>query len=176
MMNAANMNSIIRNLRLVLSDCDGVLTDGGLYYLDDGTEMRRFQVLDGVGFIRLKQLGIKTGIITGDVTNIVDHRARKLKVDYFYKGSLNKLEVIREIADKEKITLQQIAYIADDIFDIEALQAVGLGCVPSSANEKIRQYADYVTVKGGGEGCFRELAERIIEVREANESSSICND
>lgn len=175
MMNADEMNKIIQNLRLVLSDCDGVLTDGGLYYLADGTEMRKFQVLDGVGFIRLKQLGIKTGIITGDVTDIVDHRARKLKVDYFYKGSLNKLDIIREIAGKEKITLQQVAYIADDIFDVEALKAVGLGCVPSSANEQIRQYADYVTVKGGGEGCFRELAERIIEVREGNESSSICN-
>lgn len=175
MMNADEMNAIIRNLQLVLSDCDGVLTDGGLYYLADGTEMRKFQVLDGVGFILLKQLGIKTGIITGDVTDIVDHRARKLKVDYFYKGNLNKLEVIRKIADKEQITLQQIAYIADDIFDVEALKAVGLGCVPASANEKIRPYADYVTVKGGGEGCFRELAERIIEVREGNESSSICD-
>lgn len=77
MMNLKELELVIRNLKVVLSDCDGVLTDGGLYYMEDGTEMRKFQVLDGMGFIRLKQIGIKTGIITGDATNIVDHRAKK---------------------------------------------------------------------------------------------------
>ena len=82
------------NIKIVLSDCDGVLTDGGLYYAADGTELRRFQVLDGMGFVRLQQAGYKTGIITGDKTDIVDYRAKKLKVDYFYKGNLDKLYVI----------------------------------------------------------------------------------
>lgn len=175
MMNLKELELVIRNLKVVLSDCDGVLTDGGLYYMEDGTEMRKFQVLDGMGFIRLKQIGIKTGIITGDATNIVDHRAKKLKVDYFYKGSLNKLDIIREIAQKERITLKQIAYIADDIFDIEALDAVGLAFVPSTADERIKKHADYVTIKGGGAGCFREIAELIIERRNCHEGSSICN-
>lgn len=161
----AHMDVILRNIRLVIADCDGVLTDGGLYYSEDGTEMRKFHVLDGTGFILLKRAGVATGIVTGDVTNIVDHRANKLQVDYFYKGRLDKLEVIRSIAEKEQISLDEVAYIADDIFDVEAICVVGFGCVPISADQHIRSHAKYITQKRGGEGCFREVADLILQAK-----------
>lgn len=157
------------NIKIVLSDCDGVLTDGGLYYAADGTELRRFQVLDGMGFVRLQQAGYKTGIITGDKTDIVDYRAKKLKVDYFYKGNLDKLYVINQIAEKSCVDISQIAYIADDYFDIEALEAVGVSCAPASADDKVKAVVDCVTKKSGGEGCFREFAEMILNAMEENQ-------
>lgn len=169
--------SKLRNLKIVLADCDGVLTDGGLYYAADGTELRKFHVLDGMGFIRLQQAGYKTGIITGDKTNIVDYRAKKLNVDYYYKGSLDKFSIICQIAKDAGIDISQIAYMADDYFDIEALKAVGVSCAPSSADEKVKSVVDYVTQKGGGTGCFREFAEIILNAMKErdNESGSICN-
>lgn len=134
MLERQELISKMRRLKIVLADCDGVLTDGGLYYAEDGTELRRFQVLDGMGFIRLQQTGLKNGIITGDRTNIVDHRARKLHVDYFYKGCLDKLKVIQTIAEDAKVGISEITYMADDYFDIEALMQVGVSCAPASAD------------------------------------------
>ena len=152
------IKEIIKHIKFVATDCDGVLTDGGLYYMENGEEIKRFQVLDGVGFIRLGQNGIKTAIITGEKTSIVDHRAKRLRTDYLYKGSLDKLSAIREICEKENISLQEVAYIGDDWFDREVIKAVGFGCVPRSARKQVRSHADYVTKCGGGEGCFREIS------------------
>jgi len=155
----------LKDIRLVATDCDGVLTDGGLYYTESGEEMKRFQVLDGVGFLQLKEHGIKTAIITGEKSAIIDHRAKRLKVDYLRKGTMDKLSAIQEICREEGISLAEVAYIGDDWFDMSAVDAVGLGCVPGSAMLKMRRHADYVTRKGGGKGCFREVADMILKAR-----------
>ena len=133
---------IIKNIKLVATDCDGVLTDGGLYYMENGEEIKRFQVLDGVGFIRLRQSGIKTAIITGEKTEIVDHRAKRLKTDYLYKGTLDKLSALKEICEKENISPEEAAYIGDDWFDVKAIRFAGFGCAPRSAGKKIKAHAD----------------------------------
>lgn len=159
------IKDIIKQIKLVATDCDGVLTDGSLYYMENGEEIKRFQVLDGVGFIRLGQNGIKTAIITGEKTSIVDNRAKRLKTDYLYKGTLDKLTAIKEICEKENISLQEVAYIGDDWFDVEAINAVGFGCVPRTARKQIRSHGDYVTKHGGGNGCFREIAELILKIK-----------
>ena len=160
-----NKVELLKNIKLVATDCDGVLTDGGLYYSATGEEYKRFQVLDGVGFIRLRENGIKTAIISGENTEILDHRARRLKADYLYKGTLDKLTALRDICDKEAISIEETVYIGDDWFDVDAIEAAGFGCAPKSAMKQVRVHADYVTKAGGGHGCFREVAELILKMK-----------
>jgi len=153
----------IKNLKLVVSDCDGVLTDGGLYYTEDGREVKRFHVLDGMGFLRLKKCGIWTGLITGESNPLVKKRAEKLKLDYVILGTKDKLGALESICEQLGIELSEAAYIGDDTFDVPAIVNCGFGVVPQDALEYIREKADYVTQKGGGKGCFRELADFILE-------------
>ncbi|GHT92343.1 hypothetical protein FACS1894140_4220 [Spirochaetia bacterium] len=158
-----NTNDKLRKIKLVASDCDGVLTDGGLYYGEQGDIVKKFNVLDGVGFIKLKEHGIKTAIITGETNPLLAKRAEKLKVDYLIMGSLDKLTVLKELCQKNDISIDEAAYIGDDIFDKDAIEKCGWGCAPSSATEMVKMAADYVTVKRGGKGCFREIADMIME-------------
>ena len=110
------MDSMV-NIKLFLSDVDGVMTDAGMYYTESGDEFKKFNTHDGMAFQLLREAGIKTGIITTENTKIVERRAAKLKVDYLYqgKGFGNKLQAAKEICEKENITLQEVAYIGDDI-------------------------------------------------------------
>lgn len=153
----------MRNIKLVATDCDGVLTDGGMYYTIHGDIMKKFNVLDGMGFLLLKEKGIITAIITAEDNALVNKRAEKLKVDYLIKGSKDKLQKLEELCEKLKIDIEETAYIGDDIYDIPAIQRSGLGCAPSNAVEQTRVSADYITSKKGGEGCFREVADLILE-------------
>lgn len=149
-------------IRLFVTDCDGVLTDGGMYYTEKGDEIKKFNTKDGMGFALLKEAGIKTAIITGEDTQIVVDRAEKMKVDYLYKGIRDKLSVLKEIAVKEGLKLEQIAYIGDDINDIECLEAVGLGISVPNAVEEAKNIADIVVQKKGGEGAVREAIGYIL--------------
>lgn len=153
----------IRKIKLVVTDCDGVLTDGGLYYTEDGLEIKRFHVLDGMGFLNLKEYGIKTGLITGESNPLVRRRADKLKLDYVVLGTKDKLGALKKICDDMQIDISEAAYIGDDTFDVPAIRACGFGVVPSDALVYIRETADYVTEKGGGRGCFREIADIILK-------------
>ncbi|MCU6760820.1 3-deoxy-D-manno-octulosonate 8-phosphate phosphatase KdsC [uncultured Roseburia sp.] len=150
-------------IKLVATDCDGVLTDGGMYYTERGDIMKKFNVIDGMGFIRLKEAGLKTAIITAENNPLLKKRAEKLKVDYLYTGSKNKLKVLKELSKLLEISMEEIAYIGDDFFDIPAIQLCGFGCAPCNALEKVCNVADYITIRKGGEGAFREMAERILE-------------
>lgn len=153
-------------IKLVASDCDGVLTDGGLYYGDDGTEFKRFHVMDGMGFLLLKESGIITAFITAENTPLVKRRAEKLKVDHLVMGTKDKLGALSELCRQHGISLEEACYIGDDVFDVPAIKGCGFGCAPSSANDYIRKEADYITQKGGGEGCFRELADMILQAKD----------
>lgn len=161
------LNKQLKKLKLVASDCDGVLTDGGLYYFEDGSEAKRFHVMDGMGFLLLEQQGIITAIITAESTKLVEHRARKLKIDELIMSTKDKLGALEMLCRKHGITMSEVCYIGDDVFDVPAIKASGWGCVPSSANEYIQTSADYVTKKGGGQGCFREIADMILAARES---------
>ena len=125
--------------------------------------MKKFNVIDGMGFVRLREAGIKTAIITAENNPLLQKRAEKLKVDFLYIGSKDKLGILKEIWDQLQISVNESAYRGDDYFDIPAIKACGFGCAPNGSLEKVRRAADYVTMRKGGEGAFREMAERILE-------------
>ena len=152
-------------IKLFLSDVDGTLTDAGMYYGQNGEEFKKFNTHDGKGFELLRKAGIKTGIITSENTKIVENRAKKLKVDYLYQGleHIGKLEIAKEICKKENITLDEVAYIGDDINCKELLENVGLAACPSNALDEIKQIQNIIKLsKKGGDGAVREFINKIL--------------
>jgi YrbI family 3-deoxy-D-manno-octulosonate 8-phosphate phosphatase len=143
-------------------DVDGVLTDSGMYYTNQGDELKKFNTRDGQGIALLQKAGIKTGIITRENTNIVAQRAAKLKVDYLFQGVTNKLDVIEKLLEENKQTSMEVCYIGDDLHDVEALQFAGYAVVPEDATYECRVIADYVCRCKGGEGCVREVANKLL--------------
>lgn len=152
----------LTSIKLVATDCDGVLTDGGMYYTEQGDIMKKFNVVDGYGFELLRQAGIKTAILTAEKNPLLQKRADKLKIDYLYTGSKDKLALLQGLCDELGISIKESAYMGDDVFDVPAIEACGFGCVPSSAFKRIQLSADYVTERKGGEGAFREMVEKIL--------------
>ena len=148
--------------KLILTDIDGVWTDGGMYYDQTGNEWKKFHTYDSAGVLFCHKLKIPVGIITGESTEIVARRAKKLKIDYLYQGVQNKLQVISDLCKSINIDLKDIAYIGDDINDIPTLNAVGISAAPASAPIYIQEQAQIVLSKKGGEGEFREFVEHII--------------
>ena len=148
--------------KLVLTDIDGVWTDGGMFYDQTGNEWKKFNTSDSAGVLFCHYLKIPVGIITGEKTKIVERRAKKLNIDYLYQGITNKLEVAKKLAADLEISLQDIAYIGDDIGDLELLTAVGISAAPNNAPSYVKDIAQYVTSKNGGEGAFREFVEWIL--------------
>jgi N-acylneuraminate cytidylyltransferase len=157
--------NFLKQIKLFLTDVDGVLTDGGMYYSESGDEMKRFNTSDGMAFEMLRRIGVKTGIITSENTKIVEARAKKLKVDYLYQGARGdgKLDSAKSICEKEGINLDEVAYIGDDINDIELLKTVGFSACPHNAPEYIKEIVQFVTMKRGGEGAFREFVEVLLQ-------------
>ena len=153
-------------ISLVLTDVDGVLTDGGVYYSGRGEETKRFSMRDGMGVERLRrEAGIETGIITGEDSPIVSRRAEKLSITELHLGIGDKDRVLREILDRRMLAAEQVAYIGDDVNDLPAFAQVGLTAAPADAMEAVLTAADYVCACAGGHGAFRELAELIIRAR-----------
>ena len=155
----------VTKVKLFLTDVDGVLTDGGMYYSETGDELKKFNTRDGMGFHLLREAGIKSGIITTENTQIVERRAAKLKVDYVYQGKNTggKLQTAMEICRKEGITLAEAAYIGDDINCYDLLCNVGMAACPADAVEKIKTIPNIkILRKKGGEGVVREFIEIIL--------------
>ncbi len=152
-------------IKLFLTDVDGVLTDGGMYYAENGDELKRFNTRDGMAFELLRRAGIKTGIITSENTTLVARRAAKVKADYLYQGQRDggKLTAAEEICAKEGITLQEVAYIGDDLNCIPLLEKVGRAACPTDAVDAVKAISSiFVLFKKGGEGCVREFVEQIV--------------
>jgi YrbI family 3-deoxy-D-manno-octulosonate 8-phosphate phosphatase len=152
-------------IKLFLSDVDGTLTDAGMYYSENGDELKKFNTYDGKGFELLRNKGIKTGIITSENTKIVENRAKKLKVDYLYQGISHekKLKVVKDICAIEKISLDEVAYIGDDINCYELLSSIGLPACPANSNKKIKQIPNIIhLIKNGGDGAVREFVSKIL--------------
>lgn len=158
-----------KRIKLLLTDVDGVMTDGGMYYTERGDELKKFNTRDGMAFQLLREAGIKTGIITSEETNIVSMRARKIKADYLIQGvrKAGKLSAAEEICRKEHISIDEVAYIGDDTNCMEILSAVGTPACPSDACDEIKSIP-HITIlsRKGGEGCVRELADRILHPSE----------
>lgn len=152
----------IPQIKLFLTDSDGCLTDGGMYYTEDGDEIKKFSALDGMGMRKLRESGILIGIITGEDRELVRRRAEKLKVDELHMGISDKLAVVREICERRDIPLSEVAYVGDDINDLDVIQAVGFGCSVRNAREEVKAAATYVTKTPGGSGAIREIADLLL--------------
>lgn len=148
--------------KLILTDIDGVWTDGGMYYDQTGNEWKKFNTYDSFGVLLAHHHNIPVGIITGETTEIVSRRAEKLKVDYLFQGVSNKLETANKLCKTLGIGLEEVAYIGDDINDAQLLKSVGFSASPANAPEYIKSFVKMVTKKRGGEGAFREFVESIL--------------
>lgn len=153
-----------RPIRLVLTDLDGVLTDGGMHYTDDGTEAKKFNTLDGKAFELLREQGLSTGIVTASANPLIGARARKIGADYLFEGATDKLAIVRDLCAREGFELEEVAYMGDDVGDLELLQEVGLSACPSTAVDAVLPVVHYVSERGGGEGCLREFVDRLVLV------------
>ena len=148
--------------KLVLTDIDGVWTDGGMFYDQIGNEWKKFNTSDSAGVLFCRWLNIPVGIITGEKTAIVERRAKKLKIDYLFQGIKDKVGVASQLCDELQIELSEVAYIGDDINDYHLLKAVGFSASPQNAPSYIKELVDFVTEKSGGQGAFREFIEKLI--------------
>lgn len=148
--------------KLVITDIDGVWTDGGMFYDQTGNEWKKFNTSDSAGVLFLKYLKIPLAIITSESTNIVRRRAEKLKIELFFDGVIDKLAEAKKIAESLNINLSEVAFIGDDLNDIPLLRKVGFACSPLNAPDYVKKYSNFITSKNGGEGAFREFVEYII--------------
>jgi YrbI family 3-deoxy-D-manno-octulosonate 8-phosphate phosphatase len=149
--------------KLVITDIDGVWTDGSMYYDDTNQEFKRFNTSDSVGVLFLKYLDIPLVIMTGENTQIVQRRADKLKIQHVHLGVKDKLALAKKICQEHNITLDEVAFIGDDINDLELLTEVGHSAVPSNAPDYIKNKVDVILKTKGGDGAFREFVERLVE-------------
>ena len=156
------------DIRLLMTDVDGTLTDGGMYYGSDGTEFKKFNTRDGMGLQMLQRAGVKVGIVTSENVTINVNRARKLGLDYLKQGARDggKLAAVQEICDELDITMQQVAYIGDDVNCFDLLSAVGWAACPADACDKVKGIPGILILKRrGGDACVREWIDMILEAR-----------
>lgn len=165
----SHLKAKAEKIKLVITDVDGVLTDTGIYYSPTGEALKRYSIRDGMGVERLRELvGIETVIITGENSGTVKSRAEKLKINEFYLGVKNKLEVLELIKKKNGIEEVNIAYIGDDSNDYDVMLKCGLKATPSDGMSFIKEICDYICESKAGYGAFRELAELIISLKSEN--------
>ena len=145
-------------------DIDGTLTDGCVYYSSEGELLKKFSLRDGTGFFLLKQAGIKTGFITTENSPIVEQRAKKLKIDKYIFGTHKKLEAMKEFVLQEGLSLENIAFIGDELNDVKLLKACGLGIAVGDANERAKSASILICNNNGGCGAFREAVEKLLEL------------
>jgi len=157
--------TVLRQIQLFATDVDGVLTDAGMYYSESGDEWKKFNTRDGMGIKLLQKAGLITAIVTQERTRLVARRAEKLAIPELHQGVTDKLSLIREMAARHGLSLSQVAYIGDDVNDLESLKAVGFSASPADGMPEIRRAVDYVCRKKGGEGAVRELADMILEAQ-----------
>ena len=150
---------------MILSDVDGVLTDGTIEIDHLGNESKRFSTFDGFGIRAWLRTGYPFGLITGRRSECVLHRARDLGIDIVRIGTFEKLESVTEIAAEHNLSLEEIAYIGDDLPDLPAIQAVGLGVTVPDAPDELRLAADYITKRKGGHGAVREVIEHVLRLQ-----------
>lgn len=149
------------DIKLLVLDVDGVMTDGGMYYTEKGDEFKRFNSKDGIGIRKALAAGIKLGIISNSINdNIINQRAQRLGIEYVYVGSESKLPKLKEWCDKLQIGLENVAYAGDDLPDLEIMKVVGLSACPADAVDEVKAIAKIQLDKKGGEGCVREFIDK----------------
>ncbi len=150
------------SIRLLVTDVDGVLTDGGMYYGPDGEALKKFNTRDGMGLAHFRKAGGTVAIVTGENSTAVAARAKKLNIDELHLGIAEKLPVVRALAEKYRLSMDQVGYIGDDVNDLPAMAEVGLVACPSDAHPSVRAIAHLVCRAKGGEGCVREFVDIVL--------------
>jgi 3-deoxy-D-manno-octulosonate 8-phosphate phosphatase (KDO 8-P phosphatase) len=164
-----DINRRAAQIRLLLMDVDGVLTDGKLYNVPDPqgrmVETKGFDSQDGIALQWLNWKGIKTGVISGRESPATTERARQVKMDYVYQGHIEKVPILEEILAAAKIDANEVAYVGDDLTDVVILRRVGLAIAPANAREEVKRAAHLVTKCGGGKGAIREVVELLLKAQ-----------
>jgi 3-deoxy-D-manno-octulosonate 8-phosphate phosphatase (KDO 8-P phosphatase) len=150
-------------VKMIVMDVDGTLTDGSIFVLPDGEEVKAYNVKDGLGILLAQLAGIKTAIITGKTSKSLEMRAKKLRVDELHQGVLDKKPVLEAILKKHHLTAEEVAYIGDDIGDLEVIRSVGLAAAVADAHPAIKKHCHFICRQSGGHGAVRELIEFILE-------------
>ncbi|MFO7722678.1 MAG: HAD hydrolase family protein [Bacteroidales bacterium] len=160
--NLSIVSSAGDRLKMLVTDVDGVMTDGGMYYSDSGLELKKYNAKDGLALMRLEKNGIRTGMLShGFNRPLIRNRAEMLGVSFSYTGQEKKAVIIEQWAEKAGVALDEIAYIGDDINDLDVMRKVGFSAAPSDASQAVRKEVHVVLSAKGGEGCVRELAEML---------------
>lgn len=161
------MSSILKEkakkVKLFITDVDGVLTDGRIVLGNNGEELKFFHVHDGKGIQLAHEAGIATAIITGRESKLVERRAEELSIKEVHQNIKDKIKVFNDVLDKYNVTAEEVAYIGDDVNDLEILERVGLSFTPANGVKKVKEVVDYITTKEGGQGAVREAIELILE-------------
>jgi 3-deoxy-D-manno-octulosonate 8-phosphate phosphatase (KDO 8-P phosphatase) len=160
-----SISAKLRNIKFLLLDIDGVMTDGGIYYSDSGDEFKKFNIQDGYGIVKLQRAGINAGIITGRISEAVKRRAAELNISEVHQNLERKSDTYEFIKIKFNLLDKDIAYIGDDEFDLPVLERVGFSAAPADAVPSVRKKVDYVCEKKGGEGAVREVIEIMLKNR-----------
>ena len=167
----AEVKTRAATIKMVIFDVDGVLTNGSLFYGDDGQEYKAFHSRDGHGIKMLQASGVDIGIITGRNSEVVNHRVKNLGIKHVYQGQADKLPAFEKLRGKLKLSPEQIAYVGDDVVDLPIMLRVGLAIAVQDAHELVRRHAHWTTDLGGGQGAAREACELIMDAQGTLESA-----
>jgi 3-deoxy-D-manno-octulosonate 8-phosphate phosphatase (KDO 8-P phosphatase) len=154
-----------KSVKVLITDIDGVLTDGGIIYDDLGTEYKKYNVKDGLIVQHLKKAGFLVGAITGRASQVVENRCEELKFDFHYHGVKDKFKKLSEVLETMELLLEEVAYIGDDLIDLPVITKVGLSVSPADALPYIKSAVNYVSPLSGGDGVFRELADILLHAK-----------
>lgn len=156
------MDNKIAQIKMIVMDVDGVLTSGEIIYSNKGDELKIFNVQDGFGLTLAKRSGLKTGLITGRKSKLVDKRAKELKFNFVSQGNIKKLKPYLELLEKYDLKDEQVCYIGDDIPDLAILSRAGFRVAVANARDEVKNICDYVTTAKGGQGAVRETIDLIL--------------
>jgi len=162
-----NLAPILKNLQVLILDVDGVLTSGGIIYSSTGNEEKRFDVKDGLGLVMLDGIGVHTAIITGRSSDIVERRAKELRIDFIMQGYPIKLPAYEKLKQELKIPDSAFGFIGDDLIDVDVMRQVGFSAAPNDAHPAVKQLAHYICRNKAGAGALREVVDLIIAFRKS---------
>lgn len=157
----------LKNIKMLILDIDGVLTDGRIYILSDGEEVKVFNTLDGHGLKMLQRSGVIVAVISGRASKASEHRMKQLGITHYYAGVSNKIAAFRDLLKKTDIHAEECAYVGDDLPDLPIMNEVGFCAAPPNACEAVLHSAHFITRKGGGEGAVREICDFILSAQNA---------
>lgn len=160
-----DINARAREIRLLICDVDGVMTDGGLYFGDDGQEYKTFHSRDGLGMKMLQRSGVKLAVITARTSEVVTHRMNNLEIEYVFQGQQDKVQAFEQLCNKLGLDNEQVAYVGDDVVDLPVMTKVGFAVAVADAHEIVKQHAHWITEHDGGHGAVRDVCELLMQAQ-----------